>query len=43
MAKPQKNPKAPAGKGKKAAPKTKKAEDEREETFQAVVCRCPGG
>lgn len=37
MAGQQKNNTKPAAKGKKMAPKAKKA-DEREETFQAVVC-----
>jgi hypothetical protein len=39
MAGPQKNNSKGSAKGKKAAPKAKKAEDEREETFQAVVCK----
>lgn len=39
MAGPQKNNSKSAPKGKKMAPKGKKAEDEREETFQAVVCK----
>jgi hypothetical protein len=39
MAGQQKNNTKTVAKGKKMAPKAKKVGDEREETFQAVVCK----